>query len=176
MVPDVSVRNSLAELEELKRLPENWDGEGAAPIHPSTIEHAKKAINILLRYLPAPEIYPNPHGTVSLEWQSRSVVVDLEIGRRRFNGFIRFGADVLLYSVDDVVENIEFRLVSFGKAARYFLRPPEPAISVAGALVEGLSERWAITTTREALVMEALWYRPPDTTNRTPWGPALVWG
>lgn len=109
--------NAFDQLEKLQDLPENWDGEGAFPIRPPTLEHARRALAILLPRLPDLAVYPNPHGTVSFEWRVGDVVVDVEVGRNRFSGFLRQG-DRLLCTVDGGEGDLEAGLGRLAEEAR----------------------------------------------------------
>jgi len=76
----VSAREKL---EELVRMPENWDGYGAVPIRIETTRNALRMLEILPDEIPMPDITPNPNGTVSFEWESPAGIGHLEIGRTR---------------------------------------------------------------------------------------------
>jgi hypothetical protein len=85
----VEHERALAMLAELGRLPLNWDGYGALPIDRQTIGNSKGALLLLLRYTPAPDITPNPNGTIGFEWNSDQGEAHLEIGKTRFSFFAR---------------------------------------------------------------------------------------
>lgn len=46
----------------------NWDGEGAAPVEPSTLAHALRFVDALPMGLPEPEPGVHPDGEISLSW------------------------------------------------------------------------------------------------------------
>lgn len=65
-------------IDELLRLPTNWDSYGASPINPSA---AAAALRLVLRTAdsatPAPQVVPTVEGGLQLEWHERGI--DLEI-------------------------------------------------------------------------------------------------
>ncbi len=69
----------LRELNHIYALPDGWDGYGAIKIQKPCYEWTKMVIENM------PEdrvysIYPNPNGTISLEWDDKN----LEIGNTKF--------------------------------------------------------------------------------------------
>ena len=75
-------------LDQFSSLPENWDGYGALPISPSTIDNVKRALDVVCRAAPIPEFTPNPNGTLSCEWESPEGHAHLEIGMTRFSFYV----------------------------------------------------------------------------------------
>jgi hypothetical protein len=67
----------------------NWDGDGALPISAETNRNALAALRILEAVVPAPEITPNPNGTLSFEWETDAGVGYLEIGRTRYSFYLK---------------------------------------------------------------------------------------
>ena len=64
----------------------NWDGDGALPIREETTkEDALAVLNQLEIATCAPEITPNPNGTLSFEWETKKGFGQLEIGRTRYS-------------------------------------------------------------------------------------------
>ena len=80
---------ALGEIAALGNLQENWDGYGGLPVDQMTVENAKSVIQRLALRLPAPEISPNPNGTISMEWTSPNAQAHLEIGMTRFSFFLK---------------------------------------------------------------------------------------
>ena len=83
----------LTELREIKELPENWDGYGAIPILNEVFETSQTLLTLLSGDLIERifDIYPNPHGTISIEWINRkSEKLSLEIGKTSYSFFIKF--------------------------------------------------------------------------------------
>jgi len=77
------------QLEQFRSLGEDWDGYGAAAIHPETLANASNALEHLAIVLPFAEIDPNPNGTISFEWESKLGLAYLELGRTKFSFFIK---------------------------------------------------------------------------------------
>lgn len=76
-------------LRELGTLEDDWDGYGAASINAEIISQALDAFAFFCRNGFAPEINPNPHGTISFEWTSAKGKADLEIGTRDCSFYLK---------------------------------------------------------------------------------------
>jgi hypothetical protein len=82
----INLNRSLQKcLKQIKNLEDNWDGYGA--IRPSLIAYNRVEIflkncpNSFIEPLGQDNIYPNPNGTISIEWEnSLGGVASLEIG------------------------------------------------------------------------------------------------
>jgi len=88
-----SVRPSI---EEFGNLGENWDGYGASSISNRARDNATHFIEILESApfnMPAPDVFPQPGGTISFEWETPSAEVYLEIGNTLYSGFIKADDD-----------------------------------------------------------------------------------
>lgn len=84
-----SMRKRLADLKDLQ---DNWDGYGASRISESSLKNAMAILEATvgnLSGLGAPEISPNPNGTVSLEWEQSDKNAYVEIGNTRATGYVR---------------------------------------------------------------------------------------
>jgi hypothetical protein len=82
----------------------NWDGEGALPVLSSTKQNAKHALGDMLPVVAAPEINPNPNGTLSFEWQTSQGKAHMEIGNTRYSFYVSPKAGVAILhegSIDD---------------------------------------------------------------------------
>lgn len=97
---------AISEVKELAALPEDWDGYGAPRISTETAKNTVGALKVLLAKAPAPDIMPNPNGTLSLEWESLKGVADLEIGRTRFSFYIKPSVGVPILK-DGLADNID---------------------------------------------------------------------
>jgi hypothetical protein len=67
----------------------NWDGYGAIAIGNETKSNALEALNRLENLTCAPEVTPNPNGTLSFEWETSQGFGLLEIGRTRYSYYLR---------------------------------------------------------------------------------------
>jgi len=81
-----SVENQI---EEICKMPAGWDGYGALPISQSTKYNALAALRGILGSAKAPDITPNPNGTLSFEWETHQGVGHLEIGQTRLSFYIQ---------------------------------------------------------------------------------------
>lgn len=71
-------REVKARLEELRRLPANWDGYGARPIDGAIIDAAQSFIERLPNDLPVPpRVVPMSPGNLQLEWHAGSRTLEL---------------------------------------------------------------------------------------------------
>lgn len=67
------------QLDNLSHLPPNWNGYGAAPINPLTIESAKHLVLTLpSSIMSAPQVVPMTRGRLQLEWHCGSRHLELE--------------------------------------------------------------------------------------------------
>lgn len=83
----------LNELDELKNLPDNWDGDGAVPVSQHSLERTKSIVLTLVNSSQIPEVTPNPNGTISLEWESDRGFLYLEIGDTNYSLLTGDGID-----------------------------------------------------------------------------------
>lgn len=79
---------ALDRIESITLLPENWDGYGADQIDSSCIENTKHVLSMLPNYVPSPEIYPNPNGTITMDWGTNDKSLSIEIGNNNFSSFL----------------------------------------------------------------------------------------
>ncbi|HSD17483.1 MAG TPA: hypothetical protein VLC71_09550 [Thermomonas sp.] len=70
-------------IKRLTNLPAGWDGEGGSEIAVEAISTATALLTNMPDNIPAPDISPNPNGTVSLIWSLPHGVAEMEIGRTR---------------------------------------------------------------------------------------------
>lgn len=70
---------SIAQMESLQRLRDNWDGEGAPAIRPASIQGAAAALQVLAAAgYPKPRVFPGTGGGVLLEWSIGDVSYELQ--------------------------------------------------------------------------------------------------
>lgn len=83
---------AMAEVRTFANLQDDWDGYGAIRPLSECLNHALEIIsneNISLNYLT--DIYPNPNGTLTLEWEQDEKEIGLEVGSREFSYYAHFG-------------------------------------------------------------------------------------
>ncbi len=78
-----------------KSLVNNWDGYNAIPLEVKSSTNAIELINLIedreLKHLK--DIYPNPNGTVSFEWENEAdEIISLEMGNKSFSYFIKLNS------------------------------------------------------------------------------------
>lgn len=82
-------------IEEFGKLSENWDGHGASSISNQARDNANHFIETIEAApfnTPAPEVLPQPNGTISFEWETPFVEVYLEVGNTLCSGYIKADA------------------------------------------------------------------------------------
>lgn len=110
------LKATTAALNELARLPENWDSYGAGTIRQSYI---LAAMDLLLRIMrdntPPPSVVPTNRGSVLLEWHLRGIDLEIEVAAHgQFHVVfedVREGteweADVSSHDLTRVIEPVE---------------------------------------------------------------------
>ena len=69
-----------ATLEELLKLPANWNSYGAAPIRPDAVEAARDVLGKIVRSdTPQPAVVPTVRGGIQLEWHTHGIDLEIEI-------------------------------------------------------------------------------------------------
>lgn len=72
------LQSARIELNDLQRLPVDWDSYGALPISRHSVTAAFDVLRqIIFPHTPAPSIVPNSDGTIQLEWHIHGF--DLEV-------------------------------------------------------------------------------------------------
>lgn len=75
-----SLRQAQRKVNELSKLPENWDTYGSSPPRPAAIEKALRILSLVNRQgFVFPQIFPVSGGGLQLEWQSETRELELEI-------------------------------------------------------------------------------------------------
>ncbi|RPI87568.1 MAG: hypothetical protein EHM42_05090, partial [Planctomycetaceae bacterium] len=70
----------LAALDNLGRLPENWDSYGAVPIRQASLWAAVELLaDVMHDETPLPTAVPTSHGAVQLEWHTRGIDLEIEV-------------------------------------------------------------------------------------------------
>ena len=87
----------LERITEIENLEEDWDGYGACEVDKNSIKVSKVLIGCLplnlLNKLSKNDIYPNSHGTITLEWFSLKddkFTISLEIGDKSSSYYVLY--------------------------------------------------------------------------------------
>jgi hypothetical protein len=86
-------------------LTDGWLGAESVRVGDAVLNRTRQAALLISRVkgLSAPDVSPNPQGTISLEWESESTVIYLEIGDSKMAGFIQIaGMAPLVLPVEDL--------------------------------------------------------------------------
>lgn len=89
---DVQRESAQDEIRALANYMDDWDGYGAIRPLSECLNHALEIVRnkkINLDFLT--DIYPNPNGTLSLEWEQDDNEIGLELGKEEFSFFAHFG-------------------------------------------------------------------------------------
>jgi len=73
-------------------LENNWDGYGGVPLLKSIANKAKSFIPLLSGDLidKISDIFPNNHGTITIEWENKKEKLSLEIGETNYSYFVKY--------------------------------------------------------------------------------------
>lgn len=104
----------LREINDLASTKPDWDGEGALPVTKQTRRNAVEGIKGVLLEAPAPEVSPNPNGTLSFEWEAEGGTAHLEVGQSMFSFYVspRAGVPVLFDGPVDMIGRLHGSLVA----------------------------------------------------------------
>jgi hypothetical protein len=109
-----NVKSSLSRtIEEIRSLEYNWDGyEAIAPL-PFIINKTEVFLRALPTYitdmLHENSIYPNPNGTITVEWEKNNNLVSVELGLNTANYFTRINSE---YVGEEGLDSIEIKIPS----------------------------------------------------------------
>lgn len=111
-LPDIQFFNTLSpiniHLNDLAKLQSNWDGYGAMAPSPDILEKVRLFLkNIpsqLLSILDVNDIYPNPNGTITIEWHHSENLASLEFGINTANYFTRINS---VYAGEEHLQGFE---------------------------------------------------------------------
>lgn len=121
------LKNKVRSFVELE---DNWDGYEAGPTLPEVAENAEILINCLnADFIERVfDVYPNPHGTMSIEWQNdNGEKLSLEIGKTKYSYFVKYNnknpklvdGQSMKYNVKCIIA--ELRDLFMGQIARIIL-------------------------------------------------------
>lgn len=89
---DIQREQAQEDVRAFANFQDDWDGYGAVRPVAECLNHALEIIrnkNIRLEHLS--DIYPNPNGTLTLEWEQGDNEIGLEVGSHEFSYFAHFG-------------------------------------------------------------------------------------
>lgn len=109
----MELNNIIKEIDDFVALCDNWDGYGGIPLFRDIAEKTKLFIAMLDDYYidNITDIYPNPHGTLNIEWENENKKDEklcLEIGSCSYSYFVKYNnRDPKLSNGLDIIENIK---------------------------------------------------------------------
>ena len=75
-------------IREISLLNDDWDGYGASSVGSEAVDTALNFSEISFPTTSLPEIFANPNGTITFEWESSLGLANLEIGKTRYSFYI----------------------------------------------------------------------------------------
>ena len=74
------INPTVARLESLAQLPEDWDSYGASPVRTSRIQQAYGLLqSIMDDETPAPDLVPTANGSIQIEWHTLGVELEIHL-------------------------------------------------------------------------------------------------
>lgn len=103
----ISFNQLVNDILSFQCLQNDWDGHGAFPLENKS---GVNAISLLEKlgesiYQNITDYYPNPNGTLSLEWEYKSSFLGLEVGNKEFSYFFRVPNNKTSYNNQISFEN-----------------------------------------------------------------------
>lgn len=78
------ISQTIAKLQDLTQLPENWDSYGAlAPTKDALLGAVQLAMELFDERTPAPDVFPVPNGNIQFEWACLGLDIEIEIASNR---------------------------------------------------------------------------------------------
>jgi len=91
--------SAFSKLEIIAKLQDNWDGYDGYAIQRPIVDIAKSWFTVFAEIIPhAPEIHPNPNGTVVFEWEREQGLASLEIGLSKYSFYLSPASGESFYS------------------------------------------------------------------------------
>lgn len=114
----LEVGRTMDLIKNFRQLGENWDGEGGQTFKEATIAHSLVIVEyVTSRGLPCPDVSPNPHGTIAMEWENKNGHAYVEVGKQQLTALFKATDRRTIFSLDrvdaadgSIVESIVFEL------------------------------------------------------------------
>ncbi len=104
----IALSKHLSNIKGIECLENNWDNYGAIAPNIFIISQVKKFLTLLpnqfLEALETEYVFPNPNGTISVEWRNHNNAVSIEFGAETANYFVCLNSE---YNGDENIKNIE---------------------------------------------------------------------
>lgn len=130
-------------IRSFRDYPDNWDGEGSVTFKEKTITNACNIVEFLsLQSIPSPDVSPNPHGTIALEWENDEGYAYVEIGTSQLTALIKTLDRRMVFALDrvDATEVQVLRSLAFQLRAVLYLNLTDFVSSVDNG---ELRHRWS---------------------------------
>lgn len=114
-------KNKISKMEIIKKivsfesLKQQWDGYSAIPLEVNSAANSINLINLLDESVveSIDDIYPNTHGTVSLEWSNSSKErLSLEVGNETFSYYLKLNSQSPQFFNDIEITSTEIHKLS----------------------------------------------------------------
>lgn len=80
-------KNALDKLNKISKLEDDWDLFGANVVSVECVKNVSVIINDLYQDIPSPDIYPNPNGTITLDWEVGEQLLSIEVGDTNYSSY-----------------------------------------------------------------------------------------
>lgn len=112
---------TMQRIHDIEKLETDWDGHGAEQVCAACVNNARKIADLLPTFALSPDIFPNPNGTITLEWENARGTLSIEIGESGISGFFDTHTGPLFFQ-----EDYDGGIPAFVESA---LRKMEPILS-----------------------------------------------
>lgn len=106
-------------IASFEALSEGWDGDGASPPSPYTVENAREAFRLFAEALPIPDITPNSNGTISFDWDTENGYAYCEVGKTRMSMYVKPQAGASYHLDGQIAPSIWLQAVNLVSAILY---------------------------------------------------------
>lgn len=82
---------AASKLDTIANLGQGWDGYEGDELSAACLARARAIIAALPAWVPSPVLFPNPNGTLTLEWESEKGELSVEVGDKAFSSVLDTG-------------------------------------------------------------------------------------
>lgn len=108
-------REVISEILSFKSLSLNWDGFGAYPLEVESASNALYLMDLIGEsvFCAVDELYPNPHGTISLIWYNKGgECVSVEVGNKELSYYVKLSSKDTQYFNNVQINDQEAKRIS----------------------------------------------------------------
>lgn len=99
----VETSQCLQTIQSFADLPDNWDDAGGVTFKKETVANARALMEFMTsRAIPCPDVSPNPHGTIAMEWENDQGYAYVEVGASQLTALVKTVDRRLVFYLDRV--------------------------------------------------------------------------